>query len=300
MALVAFDLDNTLGFFDVIGPWGEFFSIDLLENSVNTLKNPGPALSPRLKELLRHAEWKVFKAIRASPKILEMIIRPNLDALLVPLIKAKAEGRVAAVCIYSNTPNTYTLHLAKTLIEDIYGCPGFFDYMVDATQAIRATDWRKRAAGASEPLKTFATLKRIFKDLCGVKGIIRPNQILFVDERAKKHDLEKEEIHGLTYLKPTVYSPFVSRALRAHCFKTILLTLDGTGLFEDKEYLESGIFDCVKYDLLSKREVKIDDIIDLLKYVEIMADNPWVNPEEFVDDSKKIRQTMLKFLARKN
>jgi len=300
MALVAIDLDNTLGFFDVIGPWGEFFSIDLLENSVNTLKNPGPTLSPGLKDRLLDAEWKVFKAIRASPKILEMIIRPNLDALLVPLIKAKADGRVRAICIYSNTPNTYTLHLAKTLIEDIYLCPGLFDCMVDGTMAIRATDWRKRAAGALEPLKTFATLKRIFKDLCGVKGVIRPNQILFVDERSKKHDLERDEIHGLTYLKPTVYSPFVSRATKALCFRTILLTLDKTGLFEDKEYLESGIFNCVKFDLLSRTEEKIEDILDLLKYVEKRVDNPWVKPHEFIDDSKKIRQTMLKFLVREN
>jgi len=297
MSLVAFDLDNTLGFFDVVGPWGEFFSVDLLENSVNTLKNPGQIFSPTLKRRLRKVEAAVLKAIRGNPEILEMIIRPNLDALLLPIIQAKRKGKVTAVCIYSNTPNTYSMYLAKALIEDIYEYPGFFDCMVDATQELRADDWKRKEKGSSEPLKTLSTLRCIFKDLCGIKGTIRPDQVLFVDERLKKHALEIEEARGLTYLKPTVYSPPVSKALKEKCFETILLAIDGTGLFEDKEYLESGILNCVKYDLLSKSTVKIEDIFELLKYVEDMAEHPWVAPTEFKDDSKAIRQTVLKFLA---
>jgi len=124
MSLVAFDLDNTLGFFDVVGPWGEFFSVDLLENSVNTLKNPGQIFSPTLKRRLRKVEAAVLKAIRGNPEILEMIIRPNLDALLLPIIQAKRKGKVTAVCIYSNTPNTYSMYLAKALIEDIMSTLG--------------------------------------------------------------------------------------------------------------------------------------------------------------------------------
>jgi len=299
MALVAFDLDNTLGYFDVISTWGEFFSIELLENPVYMKYNPGFSLSARLKERLRKAEMSIVEMVEKSPALLETILRPNLDVMLLPILKVKQAGKVRAVCMYSNASNIFKLKFAKLLIERRFNCPGFFDCIIDATHNVRSYDWKKRDPSNYEPLKTFSTLRRIFKDYCGVKGVISPEQILFIDDRLKKHHLENDEKHGLTYLKPAMFSPPISHSMKEHSFANMLNCLYSIGLFDDAEYLESPIFNCVKYNMYDEKMVKIHGVFELIKFTDRSKEERITPPMEFKNDSKKIRQTILKFLAKK-
>jgi len=299
MSLVAFDLDNTLGYFDLIAPWGEMFSLELLENSVNLQNNPGFHLTTKVRILMREMEKKFIEIVESTPIFMDTLLRPNLDALLVPLIRAKRVKQVRAVCIYSNSSSIFKLKFAKLVIEHKYRCPGFFDCLVDSVHPIRNYDWRKREDGRYEPLKTFATLKRIFKDLCGVKSIISPEDILFVDDRNPKHHLANDEKFGLTYLKPTAFSPPISQMIYDEFYSKVMLTFHKMGAFNDIDYISSHVFDCVKYDVYSKEKTRLHGMFQLLRYIEHSMEDRSTRPTDFKDDSKKIQYTIAKFLVRK-
>jgi hypothetical protein len=289
MSLIAFDLDNTLGFFFHVGIWSDFFSVDTIENSFNREINPGLRLSTRLKVKLREAEALYIKKILASPRILKTVLRPNLDEMIRPLIKHKKDIR--AVVIYSNTWNSFTPHIGKALIESIYKCPGLFDCVVDAAHPIRRHDWKRVEDG--QPLKTFKVLKEIFSSLCHVKGSIEPEDILFVDEREEKHDLEKEP--GLTYLKPTVFDPKLTSPERREIYKMGLDVLEETDLLDDEEYLGSPVFFCRKYSS-TKKTVQVKGIEQLLKMVGKRLLSEGLTGVRFKDDSKELRECMRDFL----
>jgi len=295
--LVAFDLDNTLGCFDGIYPWGYFFSVDELENGVNALDIDTP---PALKGRLKKAEQLFIKKLRAYRELFSVILRPNLDALIKPLIRAKRNGTVRAICMYSNTSSTFTMHFAKHIIEEQYSCPGFFDCMVDATDPIRKHDWED-SKDWSQPLKTFPVLKRIFKEYCGVTDIITPDRILFVDDRKERHHLANEEKHGLTYLQVTPYVPDITRRMREMIYTIGLEVLLETNLVDYPPYLFSNIFETTREkrtDSGRRSRVDIRGMFDMLEFTETAVLSPWSNPVDFSDDTAAIRRVMALFVKR--
>jgi hypothetical protein len=288
MALVAFDLDNTLGFFEHIGPWAEFFSVDTLENQFNSDINPNFKLSENIRRRLRLAERRfVYKLLRNS-QLLSTILRPNLDAMILPLIKGKYNGTVRAVCIYSNTWNTFSVHIAKQIIEIIYRAPGFFDAVVDASHPIREPDWQGRKQG--EQIKTFNVLKQIFRVMCGVRKAIEPSDILFIDDRRQKHIIQEDEKAGLTYFKPTEFFPRITDNIREQAFRVGVETLREEGLLESKEYLDSDVFHCLKYGNSFNNFVPVtrpDDLFRLVQENIRGAGRHWLT---FKDDTLDIRK----------
>ena len=296
MALVAFDLDNTLGFFEHIGPLAELFSVETLENRFNRDINPNFRLSNRLKGRLRRAERRFLDKVIQSQRLLATILRPNLDAMILPLIKGKRDGLVRAVCIYSNTWNTFSVHAAKYIIERIYDAPGLFDAVVDASHPIRAHDWAGRRQG--EQVKTFKVLRQIFKTLCGVRGPIHPRNTLFVDERRQKHIIQEDEREGLTYLKPTEFFPRLTEAVKREAWDLGLEALHHEGLLENREYMESDVFHCLKYGNSFNNFVPITGPDELFRLVEESigsAGRRWLT---FKDDTLDIRQCINTVLMR--
>jgi hypothetical protein len=296
MALVAFDLDNTLGYFEHIGPWAEFFSVETLENQFNSDINPKFYLSDSLRRKLRRAERRFVEKVLLHPRLLETVLRPNLDAMIHPLIKGKRDGTVRAVCIYSNTWNTFSVHAAKQMIETLYRSPGFFDAVVDASHPLRDPDWHGRRQG--EQVKTFKVLRQIFRVLCGVRGTIQRRDVLFVDDRPMKHLLQEDEREGLTYLKPSEFFPRIKEAVKAEAFRLGMETLEEEGLLEDRDYLESDVFRCLKYGDTFNSFVPISNVGELLKLVEEnirRSGQRWVT---FNDDTYEIRRCIHDVLMR--
>lgn len=283
MALVAFDLDNTLGFFYHIGIWSDFFSVDTIENSFNRKINPGLRLTASLKSKLRRAEALYIKKLLKST-LLKTILRPNLDEFIKPLIKHRRNIR--AVAIYSNTWNSFTPHIAVALIESIYKCHKLFNCIVDATHPIRKHDWKHEADG--QPAKTFKVLKAIFTNICKVKGPVEPEDILFVDDREPKHQLAKE---GVNYYKTTEFDPKLTSPERHEIFNMGIDVLQETGLLRDEEYLKSDIFFCKKYTS-TKATVKINGIEDLFKIAGKKLLSEGIEGVKFKDDSAQIREFM--------
>lgn len=297
MALVAFDLDNTLGFFDHIAPIAHFLSVETLENAWFKALNPNFHLSPELKERLLRAENNFIAYLADRPHLLRIIFRPNLDAMIRIIINNKLQGRISKVCIYSNTLNTFTMTVAVKLIERIYRVPGLFCAAVDATHYIRAGDYVAMPHG--EPLKTFGVLKAIFRRLCGHRLPIRPNEVVFIDERFVKHALDKYEHDGLTYLKPTAYFPAVPKSHKKEVLELMFKALEKEDLLLDIEYLSSSVFRCLKRRSVNDRIQSIGTFGELLEFVadEIeFAGTQRVLP--FKDDTKEIRRTLLRAFAK--
>jgi hypothetical protein len=295
-AFVAFDLDGTLGSFDPIGPWSSIFSVETLENGVNKA-----SLSTALKERLRAAENRFIEKVKADKKMMNLIFRPNLDALMTPLVKAKRAGKIGAVCMYSNTFETFTMYFAKRIIEERYAYPGFFDCLVDSTHPIRKYDWDQNKEDTVQPLKTFHGLKKIFKTLCHIKQTIQPENILFVDDRREKHHLEAEEKNGLTYLHVSPYVPDFSKEMRKRAYIMGLEVLLETNLVDCPAFLSSKIFHTEKPMMLGNNYtmMKIDGVFNMLNIVENDMLTPYQGPKPFMNDTALIRRTLITFL-RKN
>ena len=297
MALVAFDLDNTLGYFSHVGVWADWFSLDNLTNQFNLTLNPKFKIVPGLQEKLRAAEKLYIQKILENEEIMKSTLRPNLDAMILPLIAAKKEGKIRAICIYSNTWNTFTPILGKILIERLYNCENLFDCVVDASHPIRKHDWANRLQGSQ--IKTFYVLKSIFKKLCGIKGSIKPCDILFVDERLEKHEIYAQESAGLTYLKPTEYLPNVSKNVLNSVYNIGFKVLEESGLLNNNIYLQSDIFHCLKFGAWGSTNeyIPVENMDDLTQ-ITINSLKSEIDGHKFIDDTDSIYSCINNFLEK--
>lgn len=253
--------------------------------------NPHFHISGKLRGRLNQTAEKFLQEILKSPAILRTILRPNLPALIEPIIKAKREGKIRAVCIYSNTWTTFAVHFGKALIETVFVVPGLFDCVVDSSHPLREGDYKEEPARESCH-KTFKVLKGIFRHLCGVKGPIRPSDILFVDEREELHLIKNE---GVTYLKPTVFSPFVSDSVKRDVYEIGRSVSDS--LFNSPEFLESDIVQVIKYGP-NQTYVPIDSLTKLLDYIKMYIQESGLRVIPFIDDTREIGVCLEKFLKR--
>jgi len=138
MAYVAFDLDNTLGFFELTNPLAFLWSPDFLENPEQSAVNQRLEISSKLNTKLKRARATFADSLLNDSDLLSLVIRPNIDAILVPLLKNKK--KLKAVIIYSNTGVTYSMELAKYLIEKKFRAPGLISLMADHWHPLRVAD----------------------------------------------------------------------------------------------------------------------------------------------------------------
>ena len=186
MAHIAFDLDNTLGFFGLTNKLGHFWSKETISNP----EQPTPVkISRKLEIQLARARELFAKLLLKDDNILFTVLRPNLDSMIIPLLEAKRKRKLRAVIIYSNTGSDYSMELAKYLIEERYKCRGFFDLMANHWHPLRTYDHRDSVPGKYvEPRKTIQTLQKLFKRATYDEEPTPLNKILFVDDREPKHD----------------------------------------------------------------------------------------------------------------
>ena len=238
MAYVAFDLDNTLGYFDVLGPLGEFWSPEVLKALGHE-----PTLSRGLAAKLKRARALFVSALLRRTDLLKKILRPNLNTMIEPILLRRYSRKIKAVIIYSNSFNYYTLELAKDLIERTYKAPGLFSLLADATHPARDADWVNVPAGA-EPRKTFSVLHDLLQTAAKTSAPIHPHQVAFVDNREVAHELEREIPAGLIYVQPTSFVAKVTRKERKDILQAALDALNHVGLLNDVEYHQSTF--CVR------------------------------------------------------
>jgi len=175
--------------------------------------------------------------------------------------------------------------------QTLFGYPA----LVDAGDPIRKPDYERMVL--NEPLKTFKVARAIFKR-CGALTPIKAANIIFVDERPVRHAIEAQVEDGLTYIQPTPYRPTVPKAQKKELFTILLETLTAEGLLTDAEYLGSPVFHCLKNFWATRRWRAIGSIRDLLDFAAEEVDRAGTKGEPFADDTKGLRQQLLRGLGR--
>jgi hypothetical protein len=300
MAHVAFDLDNTLGFFEYTNPFAYFWSQDFLENPEQSRPNGDLKLSRALQSKLKRAQSNFVTLLIQNRQLHHLVLRPNLHAMILPLLKAKRDRKLKTVILYSNTGVTYSLQLAKELIERIYHAPGLFALSADHWHPLRTADHPKGGPQPYkyvEPKKTITTLQRLFRVAAKhpKNKVIPLKHIAFIDDRQPKHELQEQEPGGLTYIVPTSYYPQATKQEKKDLLLLAASAMDQAGLLHDPEYLNSGF--ChrkIPYHFTKLHE--IHGFPDLFHYVWGQIQHVHVPKEPWRSDTMTIQGSMTEFL----
>ena len=296
MACVAFDLDNTLGFFEVTNALAYLWSPQFLENPEQSRKNGPLKLSRSLDTKLREARLSFAHSLLRDKAILSTILRPNLDAMIVPLLQAKRQRRLKTVIMYSNTGVSYSTELAKTLIETMYKSPALFSLIADHWHPLRRADHPNHRPGQYvEPRKTIETLQLLFKRASHSSNDIPLQNILFVDDRTPKHALQQQEPAGLTYLVPSHFVPVITAEQKDYILFLALTALQQHGILSNREYMESGFcFRDIPYEMTNHHSIR--GFPDLLDYVSSVMDRVHGSVSPWTPDTQAISRQVQEFL----
>ena len=282
---VAFDMDNTLGYFEVVGPLAYFMCPEFLENPEES-KNNRLEISKRLRSTLARVR-KTFAMELLKDGVVETVLRPNLTSMIRPCIKAKA-----TVILYSNTGNTFSTHLAKDLIEHKFKAPGLIKLVADVFHPLRhpETQGARGADGFLNPDKTYPVLMTMLQSVSHAS--IHPDEVAFVDDRDPVHRIAEAVPLGLTYIKPTAFAPRMGKRSRQRILEIGLYVMDRAGLLSDMEYMSSAI--C--YRVVQGRTIR--GFPDLLSYVWERMNETYFPPSKWVDDTIMIEGEIGRFFQR--
>ena len=290
MAYVAFDLDRTLGFFEFVNPLAFLWSKDLLLNPEHGRINPNIRISRKLELQLARARETFARSILADPNLFFRIIRPDIEEILTPLRKPNV---LKAAIIYSNTGVSYSVELAKFLIETKYKVPNFFSLTADNWHPLRTED---RIDKFTEPKKTIGTLQKLFRRAAHVRKDIPLKNILFVDDRIPKHDLTAQEKDGLTYMNIQPYVPSISKKQIDEVLFLAVAALDKNGLLRSSEYLESSFCNRnIPYD--NTKQFSIHGFRELLSFVKESMYDAKDEPINWRKGTPYIKRVMSEYLS---
>jgi hypothetical protein len=227
MAVVAFDLDETIGRFGNL----DAFLFFLYPKSVYEGQMAGSepfAPSELLQSKITAAVDRFADCLLAKEPGLGML-RPGILDIMKVLVDAKQRGDLKAAAIYSNNGNSGLLRLAKTVIESALNAPGFFCDLVCWYDPRRKAEIVRGKPGHAA--KTYAMLKKIFlSPSCGV-GSVAPQDVYFFDDL--RHPDIFAEIGPENYLQVVAYKQDPPLPEILDCF---LKTKETTDLFTDEEY----------------------------------------------------------------
>ena len=241
MAYVAFDVDNTLGYFEIVNPLANFWSLDYINNPEQSFHSGKARISSRLEKKLKRARDIFSTELFKHPRLLYTVLRPNIHAMFAPLLKLKRQGKLRTIILYSNTSVGYSLELVAALIDKLFHSRGLISYMVDHWHPIRVADHPEPLVPFryNEPSKQYESLEHIFKKATGSRAAVTPSRVLFVDDRRKKHVLQEQEKEGLTYVVPTPFFINASHEQKKKIFDIALQALEDADVLNDSEYLVS-------------------------------------------------------------
>jgi hypothetical protein len=227
MAVVAFDLDETLGRFGNLDAFLFFiFPKALYDGQLAGSEPfvPSEALESKIRIFL---ETFAECLLKKEPGL--GMLRPGILDILKVFVDAKNRGDVKAAAIYSNNGNIGLLLLAKTIIETALNAPGFFCDLVCWYDPRRKSEIVKGKPGHAA--KTYAMLKKIFMSPKCAVGSVNPEDVYFFDDL--RHPDLFSEIGPENYFQVV---PYKKDPAVEEIFDCFLSTKTTTELFEDEEY----------------------------------------------------------------
>lgn len=299
MAYIAFDLDNTLGFFELTNPLAFLWSPEFLENPEQSAHNIPLELTLSLKKKLKAARSRFIDHLLSYPEFFDIIIRPNIDIIFSQIIIAKHSNRIKAVIIYSNTGVTYSMELAKEMIEKKYKSPDLINLMADHWHPLRVADRPRYIPEGRyiQPEKTIKTLKILFHKVTGEQAATPTNKIMFMDDRTPKHKLQEQEAEGLTYIVPKPFYPEIRLYHKRAIFFLAFESLQHAGVLSDKTYLSSGFCNRI-ITSKDKQDYIIKGFPSLYKYVWNQIFNVESSKSPWIPDTISLSMEIARFLEK--
>lgn len=292
MACVAFDLDLTIGNFEPFWYLAHLWSVDHINNP-DQLGNQTPFIPSRsLQTSLERVKQTFANYLLRDKSIIDMIIRPNLDELILPLLEAKKSRHLKTIIIYSNTTVGYTMDLAEYLLEQTFKAPRLFALKADWWHPLRGAD-RSYKGNTVYTHKRIETLQLLFQKALKSKKKIPVSNILFIDDKRPRHTLVQQIPEGLHYIVPTPYRPPMSLEQKEFILFMAFAALQEHGLLEDREYLNSRF--CSRTVRFSEDAViRVDNFIELFSCIRRAilhaGGEPWKS------DSAVLRKGVREFL----
>ena len=299
MAYIAFDLDNTLGFFELTNPLAFLWSPEFLENPEQSAHNIPLELTSNLKKKLKAARSRFIDHLLSYPEFFDIIIRPNIDIIFSQIIIAKHAKRIKAVIIYSNTGVTYSMELAKEMIEKKYNSPDLINLMADHWHPLRVADRPRYIPEGRyvQPEKTIKTLKILFHKVTGEQVPTPTNKIMFMDDRTPKHKLQEQEAEGLTYIVPKAFYPEIRLYHKRAILFLAFESLQYAGVLSDKTYLSSGFCNRI-ITSKDKQDYVIKGFPSLYKYVWNQMFNVESSKSPWIPDTISLSMEVARFLEK--
>jgi hypothetical protein len=272
------------------------WSSEFITNPEQAKNNSPLKISATLEKKLKAVRETFAKSLLADKDILYTVLRPNLDAMIIPLLEARKTRKLKTVIIYSNTGVTYSTELAKYLIESLYNARGFFSLLADHWHPLRDEDRKDERPGVYvEPYKTIGTLQKLFAEATHTAGPVPLNKIMFVDDRQEKHRLTEQEGEGLTYLKPTRFVPKITDKQRDYMLFLALMAMNKHGVLDSTEYMESAF--ChrdIPYEFTKKHLIR--GFPDLVEFIMDEIWNEEGHGTTWKADTAAITSVMKRFL----
>lgn len=246
---VAFDMDQTLGCFDLVHPFLTVFFPDVLQQVYRApyydgKKQPKLDISPKEKKSLADA-FQVFVKWMAVKEEKNKLLRPGIIQILQLLLKAKKQGLVGGLIIYSNNSNPYMLHFCHELIRCIIGAKEpVFCQLLHWWHPLRNAEVRNpsvvRLLGHGP--KTVETIQRAFKMYPCAAASVPSSHILFFDDLI--HKQISDVIPAQNYFHVQPYNRYDADLSEIYeCFLTALM-VENLDMNERliKEYERIGLY----------------------------------------------------------
>jgi len=254
MALCVFDLDNTLGDFELISLFGYIF---MPEISNITLQD---SVDIEILNKLRNTFESNMNEITKN-----YIMRTNILNILTPLVENYIAKKILGFVIYSNNGNIYTLEYAQRFIEKYFNTYDLFKFLIHRYSHLRDLDIHHPYT-KDNPQKKTETILKLFPRS-------KIYKILFMDD-IEHSDFRKSNV---TYVKVNRYLTNASNELKDEIF-----TIFNYSFNELSEQEKTKLFNMphmIQYNLTS---------LDALKSKYEKYTNHIKPHTHFIDDSDYI------------
>ena len=230
MAVVAFDLDETLGRFST--PSIHLLFLDLAMYYDRQGKGyepfkPSSDLQNKMDAALTH-----FAKCMATNEEGLQLLRPGILQIVKKVSDAKDAGLIKHIVVYSNNGNLNCLKLATRMIEFLLNKPNIFCDHIDFYNPLRRNGDAPNYSNPGAAYKTWRVFKQIFSQGCGGPTSIVPETSYFFDDTIHP-DLYTKLGKNYVLVKP--YKRDISFESVNECFEA---ALKSQGLDTNDEYYQ--------------------------------------------------------------
>ena len=201
---VAFDMDSTLGYFGSLSNYLMCLYPEDQDPETKVDINIKAVWKPKID-----AAFNEFVKLISENQELTKVLRPGIINVISFLLKAKEEGKVGGLMIYSNNPQKYMVYFVNKLISHLLNTPNVFCPLVYLGDPIRGDENTTYFKNKDTIVKCF--LVAGIRDGCSY-GLLKrknidPTNIIFFDDLIHNDIYEKIPKENYFHVEPYIIYP---------------------------------------------------------------------------------------------